>query len=234
MERYIGSDKVKEIIMQLIQEYCSSAFIKSDNGTEFIRRLLSEWLKEQEIKTLYIVPGSPWQKGNVWGGKSFIRSGNVVSSWKIGYGSITIKGYIEARGRAHQMSMRNNSTERKRFILRSGLRPPLPKHLAGQPYQDIKVKSAHSTWARKPTAGKLLGVFLSIHHQVKPNIPESCRKAPAESSLQLAFTQWNTPINNHCGYIVEGITTETVRESDKSLYERFHDLLARVSLKTRG
>ena len=65
VERNIGSGKVKEIMMQLIQEYGSPAFIRSDNGPEFIGRLLSEWLKEQQIKTLYIDPGSPVQNGYV-------------------------------------------------------------------------------------------------------------------------------------------------------------------------
>jgi putative transposase len=37
--------------------------LRSDNGPEFIASCMQEWLKAQEIKTLYIKPGSPWENG---------------------------------------------------------------------------------------------------------------------------------------------------------------------------
>ena len=39
--------------------------IRSDNGSEFIERGLREWLAENEIKTLYIDAGCPWQNGYI-------------------------------------------------------------------------------------------------------------------------------------------------------------------------
>jgi transposase InsO family protein len=36
-----------------------------DNGPEFIPACVQEWLKAQEIKTLYIKPGSPWENGHI-------------------------------------------------------------------------------------------------------------------------------------------------------------------------
>jgi len=50
---------------QMIAEHGAPAFIRSDNGPEFIGRTLGNWLKKQNIKTLYIAPGSPWQNGYV-------------------------------------------------------------------------------------------------------------------------------------------------------------------------
>jgi putative transposase len=35
--------------------------IRSDNGPEFIEQKVRQWLQENQIKTLYIDPGSPWQ-----------------------------------------------------------------------------------------------------------------------------------------------------------------------------
>jgi hypothetical protein len=52
VERNIGSGTVKEIMMQVIQEYGSPAFIRSGNGPESIGKLLMEWFKEKAIKTL--------------------------------------------------------------------------------------------------------------------------------------------------------------------------------------
>jgi transposase InsO family protein len=38
---------------------------ESDNGPEFIAREVQRWLSENQIKTIYIGPGSPWQNGFV-------------------------------------------------------------------------------------------------------------------------------------------------------------------------
>ena len=50
---------------KMIDEYGAPYFIRSDNGSEFICRSSGEWLKEQDMKTLYIGPGNPWQNGYV-------------------------------------------------------------------------------------------------------------------------------------------------------------------------
>lgn len=39
--------------------------MRSDNGSEFIAKMVQRWLKENGIKTIYIEPGSPWQNGFV-------------------------------------------------------------------------------------------------------------------------------------------------------------------------
>jgi len=38
-------------------------FIRSDNGPEFVAKLLRDWLKGIGTETAYIEPGSPWQNG---------------------------------------------------------------------------------------------------------------------------------------------------------------------------
>ena len=37
------------------------AFIRSDNGPEFIAKTVKQWLEASEVETLYIEPGSPWE-----------------------------------------------------------------------------------------------------------------------------------------------------------------------------
>ena len=39
------------------------AFIRSDNGPEFIGEAVQKWIKAVGAKTAYIVPGSPWENG---------------------------------------------------------------------------------------------------------------------------------------------------------------------------
>ena len=40
-------------------------FLRSDNGPEFISRGVQSWLAQNQVKTIYIDPGSPWQNGFV-------------------------------------------------------------------------------------------------------------------------------------------------------------------------
>lgn len=47
------------------ERHGAPAYIRSDNGAEFISTQLRDWLAEQDIKTLYIEPGSLWQNGCV-------------------------------------------------------------------------------------------------------------------------------------------------------------------------
>lgn len=65
VDRRIGSGKVREELARLVAEHGAPAYIRSDNGPEFVARSLQQWLAEAGIKTLYIDPGSPWQNGYV-------------------------------------------------------------------------------------------------------------------------------------------------------------------------
>jgi putative transposase len=38
-------------------------FLRSDNGSEFIAKIVQRWLAENHIKTIYIEPGCHWQNG---------------------------------------------------------------------------------------------------------------------------------------------------------------------------
>jgi len=38
-------------------------YIRLDNGPEFIAKDLRQWLNAIGVKTAYIEPGSPWEKG---------------------------------------------------------------------------------------------------------------------------------------------------------------------------
>jgi transposase InsO family protein len=40
-------------------------FIRSDNGPEFIADTIKKWLREKDVQTLYIEPGSPWENGYI-------------------------------------------------------------------------------------------------------------------------------------------------------------------------
>ena len=63
--RNIGSGKVREVMSKLVDRHGAPDHIRSDNGPDFVAKSLQAWLKYENIKTLYIDPGCPWQNGYV-------------------------------------------------------------------------------------------------------------------------------------------------------------------------
>ena len=61
MERSITAEGVVEILERLFTERGEPAYIRSDNGPEFIAEAIKRWLAASGVKTLYIEPGAPWE-----------------------------------------------------------------------------------------------------------------------------------------------------------------------------
>jgi len=59
--RSFQSADVIRVLAQVFAEYGRPAFIRSDNGPEFIAYAVCVWLYAQGIDTHHIDPGSPWQ-----------------------------------------------------------------------------------------------------------------------------------------------------------------------------
>ena len=64
-DRALKSGDVLEWMSRAIQQHGAPAFLRSDNGSEFIAKTVQKWLAENRINTIYIEPGSPWQNGYV-------------------------------------------------------------------------------------------------------------------------------------------------------------------------
>ena len=60
----IRSKRVIEVLARLISERGAPAYIRSDNGPEFVSHKILEWLGEERIETALIDPGKPWQNGD--------------------------------------------------------------------------------------------------------------------------------------------------------------------------
>ena len=61
VERSITAEDVVSTLASLFRSRGEPAFIRSDNGPEFIAKTVKQWLEASEVKTLYIEPGSPWE-----------------------------------------------------------------------------------------------------------------------------------------------------------------------------
>ena len=63
VEHRMGAKYVVRALRRLFGERGTPAFVRSDNGPEFIARALMEMLTECGVACRHIEPGSPWQNG---------------------------------------------------------------------------------------------------------------------------------------------------------------------------
>ena len=59
----IRSRRVIEVLAQLVTTHGAPAYLRSDNGPEFVSRAVLAWLQEAGIATALNDPGKPWQNG---------------------------------------------------------------------------------------------------------------------------------------------------------------------------
>ena len=59
---FTGRDVVA-VLKRLFLKHGEPEYIRSDNGSEFVARVVKEGLREAGVKTLFIAPGSPWENG---------------------------------------------------------------------------------------------------------------------------------------------------------------------------
>lgn len=57
--RHFSGQDVVELLRYLVAVRGCPAYIRSDNGPEFISSAVHKWLEKAGVETLYIAPGSP-------------------------------------------------------------------------------------------------------------------------------------------------------------------------------
>ena len=63
VKRKLNSTDVIDALTDLFILRGVPAYIRSDNGPEFIAEAVRDWIKPVGAKTAYIEPGSPWENG---------------------------------------------------------------------------------------------------------------------------------------------------------------------------
>ena len=59
----IRSKRVIEVLARLVSQRGAPAFLRSDNGPEFVSKAILKWIAEANIQAALIEPGKPWQNG---------------------------------------------------------------------------------------------------------------------------------------------------------------------------
>ena len=63
VQRKLNSTDVINVLTDLFILRGAPAFIRSDNGPEFVAQAVRDWITAVGAKTAYIEPGSPWDNG---------------------------------------------------------------------------------------------------------------------------------------------------------------------------
>ena len=61
----LNANRVREVLAPLMQNRGVPRFVRSDNGSEFIARLVAIFLSQSGSSSHFIAPGSPWQNAFV-------------------------------------------------------------------------------------------------------------------------------------------------------------------------
>ena len=116
VKRRLNSTDVLETLADLMILRGPPAYVRSDNGPEFIARTLREWIAAVGAQTAYIEPGSPWENGYCESFNSKLR--DELLNGEIFYSLTEAQVLIEA-WRRHFNAVRPHSA--------LNYRPPAPE-----------------------------------------------------------------------------------------------------------
>ena len=116
--RSIKAWDVLETLATLMTARGIPAYIRSDNGPEFVARELRQWLSRVGVQTAFIEPGSPWENGycESFNGKlrdeclngeifySLKEATVVIEQWRKHYNTIRSHSSLNYRPPAPQTS----------------------------------------------------------------------------------------------------------------------------------
>ena len=131
VERSIRSEEVLECLADLFLLRGTPAYLRSDNGAEFIATAVREWLRRLEVQPLFIEPGSPWENGYVESFNGKLR--DELLNGEIFYTLMEAKVLIE-RWRQEYNTVRPHSA--------LDYRPPAPEAIELVPRGGAKRKLA--------------------------------------------------------------------------------------------
>ncbi len=116
IDRKLNSTDVIDALSDLFILRGVPAYVRSDNGPEFIAKAVREWIVAVGAKTAFIEPGSPWENGYCESFNSKLR--DELLNGEIFYSLAEAEVIIEAWRRYY-------NTERPHSSL--GYKPPAPE-----------------------------------------------------------------------------------------------------------
>jgi putative transposase len=65
VDRSFTAGDVKGVLQYLFAVRGTPDYVRSDNGPEFVAKVVCDWLQQAGVETLFIAKGSPWENGYV-------------------------------------------------------------------------------------------------------------------------------------------------------------------------
>jgi putative transposase len=99
VDRRIDADRVVACLDALAATRGAPAFVRFDNGPEFIAAAVADWCRFNGVGTVFIDPGSPWQNAwiesfngrlrdellNGWQFDSLLEARVLIEAWRVDY-----------------------------------------------------------------------------------------------------------------------------------------------------
>jgi len=151
-DRALKSGDVIELGKGAIAQHGAPEYIRSDNSSEFIAKELQRWLAENNIKTIYIEPGSPWQNGFVesFHGRFRDECLNREQLWTLTEARVVIEDY---RNQYNRLRLHSKLGYQSPAIYAASLlpslapvrpaEPGLPSARDGQPTSTASISTNH-------------------------------------------------------------------------------------------
>ncbi|NDV87972.1 IS3 family transposase [Aurantimonas aggregata] len=116
IDRKLDSTDVVDVLTDLFILHGVPENIRSDNGPEFIAKVVRKWIADVGARTAYIAPGSPWENGFVESFNARLR--DELLNGEVFYTLAEAKIIVES-WRRHYNTVRPHSS--------LGYRPPAPE-----------------------------------------------------------------------------------------------------------
>lgn len=135
IDRKLDSTDVVDVLTDLFILHGVPENIRSDNGPEFIAKVVRKWIADVGARTAYIAPGSPWENGFVESFNARLR--DELLNGEIFYTLAEAKIIVES-WRRHYNTVRPHSSLGYRppateVFLLPFASAPTPRSLAQQP-----------------------------------------------------------------------------------------------------
>ena len=100
VDHSIGADRVVATLARIAAERGRPpAFVRFDNGLEFVAHAVADWCSENRVGAVFIDPGSPWQNAwiesfngrlrdellNLWQFDSLLEAQVLIGDWRVDY-----------------------------------------------------------------------------------------------------------------------------------------------------
>jgi len=106
-DRRIDADGVVAVLDQLVLQRGAPAYVRFDNGPEFVAHAVNDWCRFNDTGSLFIDPGSPWQNAwiesfndrlrdellNAWRFDSLLEARVIIEVWRTSWAHRTLRGH---------------------------------------------------------------------------------------------------------------------------------------------